>query len=570
MYGKGLNSLRIRFTLMMATVTMLMVVVATAVELSHDPGLTQRLALGFLGLLAVAATGLTYFMTGKLTRPIENLRASTEAIARGDFNTAVNVECSCEVGGLADSFRMMVQRLNSNVTRINTLAFEDGITGLPNRTVLNDVLKNIADMQGALLFIDLDNFKQVNDTLGHERGDQLLLQVADRLVGEGLEMTASSAGDCLSPLGEMRANSQACRMLFRWAGDEFIALVGGATDKQDIARIAEQMIASTERPFMLGEHMVRISASIGIALLHEDSGNAAEIIKFADIAMYEAKNAGRARISFFNDQMRERAMERAELEADLETAIENRELRVHYQPKIAIGDLSMEGVEALVRWQHPRRGLLYPSAFIAIAEACGLVGKIGAEVLRIVAEDQKIWRRMNIRRRVSVNVCPSQFSDPDFSGNVLSYLAQLQLPADLIELELTETIATADPGRTTVQLNALKDAGVRIAIDDFGVGYSNLSHLYSLPFDVLKLDRSLICDLSVNLSAQTIVAAAITMAHGLGHQVVAEGVETVEQFAILKAMQCDCAQGFLFSRPVDAAELEDVSPTHILSRQQAA
>ena len=559
MQGQGLNSIRVRFTLMVGIASLLIVGAALLFWPSANVGQGVMVPVLVLVAMAGASTALTWVMTGKLTGLIRNLKDSTDAIARGQYDAEVKVDCNCEIGGLADSFRQMVLRLNSNVDQINSLAYQDGITGLPNRTVLNEILNRIDGLKAVVMFIDLDHFKQVNDTLGHERGDQLLRLAAERIVEEGLGRSVLSMEECLTPLtsGSFRSEKiNNCRMLFRWAGDEFIATVGGMPDDATVARIASDIIKAIERPFQLDEHSVRIGASIGIARFGADTHDPGEIINFADLAMYESKNNGRGRYAFFNEDLRRQAIDRADLENALHSALEKDELRVHYQPRVTLQGGACKSVEALVRWQHPERGLLYPGVFIDIAEKSGLLDRIGREVLRIAAEDMKRWKREGIDRRVAINVCPSQFLNVGFSDQLLAYMDHLGISGDMLEVELTETIAMADPERAATHLYKLRAAGITIAIDDFGVGYSNLASLYSLPFDILKLDKSLIEAIDHDRKAQTIVAATIAMAHDLGHEVVAEGVESEHQAEILVIMGCDQVQGYHFARPMAADDLD--------------
>jgi two-component system CheB/CheR fusion protein len=565
-FGQGLNSLRVRFTLMVAVLgTLIAAIAALWFSLGIQSQNPVLLWLSTAGLLTsiMAAAGLTYVMTGNLTRPIESLRASTEAIARGDLDAPVSVECNCEVGGLADSFKAMVARLNANVSRIHTLAYEDGITGLPNRTVLDDVLSDVGRLRGGgILFIDLDRFKQVNDLFGHQVGDNLLRRAAQRMLGQGLGMGEEALRTCFSGIGPVAEQAPDGRMLFRFAGDEFVALVPGPVSGGELCDIAGRLIDSLRAPFLIDGQKLEIGCSIGIARIGVDSDDASELSKFADQAMYEAKRSGRNRYVLFNEELRAAVHDRSELERDLSQAVDNGEIRVHYQPKFSIEDETIAGVEALVRWQHPTRGLLGPGTFLDIAEAKGLLDKIGREVFRLSAVQLHHWRSSGFDTRIAINVCPSQFLNPAFAANILSFARELGVePRDFV-LEITETVAMSDSLAADDQVRRLKEAGFGIAIDDFGIGYSNLSQLYKLKFDSLKIDKSLIDNIDTDVEARRIVAFSIGMAHDLGQTVVAEGIERRQQLDVLAALHCDYIQGFLLGRPMpgDAVQAAFAQP----------
>ncbi|SHL47041.1 bifunctional diguanylate cyclase/phosphodiesterase [Roseibium suaedae] len=547
-FGKGLNSLRVRFALM-SGVFGAAAACAAAWSSSHLHG--DLVILGVTCLVILSAAAITYLMTGNLTRPIENLRATTEAIAKGDYETPVNVECLCEVGGLAASFDKMVTRLNANVARIRTLAYEDTITGLPNRAVLEETLDGQRDLSGALLFIDLDHFKQVNDAYGHAAGDMILRAAAKRLLEQGLQIDESE-------------NAPDQPALFRFAGDEFVAILPGA-GRAEAAVVARRIIEAMNEPFAFGGQMIQIGASVGAAILNEDAYTAEDLIKFADLAMYEAKTQGRGQVVVFDQMMKERAVKRARLTADFVSGLERDELEVHFQPKIRLRDGAISSVEALVRWRHPELGLLFPGDFLEIAAENGLLPKLGQQVMRKSAEYIRHWKKAGSPMVVAINVCPGQFSNEKFAdGLILFCLSQQVSPSDF-EIELTETVAMQDVDKARRQLERLKSAGFGIAIDDYGIGYSNLSQLYRLPFDHLKIDRSIIETISSDPNAEVLISSVIETAHRLGHTVTAEGVETSQQLEALRRLGCDNVQGYLTGRPAPA---EDI--TSILLKQRTA
>lgn len=561
--GRGLNSLRVRFTIMIGAFCSLVAGLMFYLLEYRNGGVAHSLtAAGYLKLLAsiAAASGFTYYMTGRLTRPIQNLKASTEAIAAGDYDTVVAVDCNCEVGGLADSFRKMVARLNNNVSKINKLAYEDGITGLPNRAVLDEILDRNHQLIGHILFIDLDRFKQVNDLYGHQVGDKLLQLASTRMLVDGLQMTIESLNRCLTP-DTVGIESTGCRLLFRFAGDEFVILVTGKSSEDDVTHVARRLINSLSEPFMIDQSQIQIGASVGIAALSHGASSASDTLKYADMAMYEAKSHGRGTYAVFDDQMRARAIDRAELERDFVSAIENDEIVVHYQPKIGLRSGRVEGYEALVRWAHPVRGLLYPGSFLEVVGAGGGSERIGRQVMSLVGQDIPKLRSLGLSARVAVNVSPTQFADDGFAERLTDYVASLGVEPDDFELEVTESVAMLDLEKARQHLLALKDAGFRVSIDDFGMGFSNLAQLSKLPYNSLKIDRSLVQDIATNHDSRIIVSAIIAMAHGLGHTVVAEGVETEAQVKALGMLGCDIAQGYHFGRPVSILDLITTAPS---------
>lgn len=562
--GRGLNSLRVRFTIMIGVFCSLVAALEFLLLESQDGVSYTLTALGYGGLIAsiAAAASFTYFMTGQLTRPIQNLRASTEAIASGDYGAIVTVDCNCEVGGLAESFRKMVARLNDNVSKINTLAYEDGVTGLPNRAVLDEILDRNRELKGHVLFIDLDRFKQVNDLYGHQVGDRLLQMASTRMLVDGLQMTAEGMNRCLTP-ENVDLESAACRLLFRFAGDEFVVLVIGAMGEEGVTDLAQRLINSLAEPFEIDERQIQIGASVGIAVLGHEAVGTADTLKYADMAMYEAKSRGRGTFAVFDDQMRAKAIDHAELERDFCHAIENDEIVVHYQPKINLLSGGVEGYEALVRWAHPVRGLLYPSSFLDIVGAGHGLERIGRKVMSIAAHDISKLRASGVSSRVAVNICPTQFADDDFADRLTDYVMSLGVEPSYFELEVTEAVAMQDIEKARQHLSTLRDVGFKLSIDDFGMGFSNLAQLSKLPYDSLKIDHSLVQDISVNHDSRIIVSAIVAMAHGLGHTVVAEGVETAAQLEILRTLGCDTVQGYYLGMPVPFRDLatETCSPS---------
>ncbi len=562
MQGQGLNSIRNRFTLLVGGLVTVTAAVLMLLDHSIDFGnmTWSELAMS----CAAAAVGpaiVTYFMAGKLTNLIGQLRASTEAIAAGDFDAPVDVNCACEIGGLADSFRAMVKRLNANILRMNVLAYSDRVTELPNRAVITHVLQRALaansgpPLTGALMFIDLDRFKQVNDSLGHEAGDELLRQASARILTRGLNRTPETIDSCMTPFGELCDRPPTDIVFCRFAGDEFVALLPGVVSREELEEVAARIIQALAEPFRLGNTEVRIGASIGIACTPGDTRDPAELTNFADLAMYAAKEMGRNTFAFFDGTLREAALTRANIESDLRRALRNNELTIHYQPKVGCGSNELRGVEALVRWQHPLRGLLMPKDFISVAEQSGLIEELGCNVAYLAMRQAAEWKRNGQPVTISINVSGLQFKRHDFLDRVRHGLAQTGADAAMIEMELTESVALNDLGHTMQTLQQLRDLGFRIAIDDFGCGFSNLSQLAQLPFDTLKIDRSLVERIGGDNKAESVIKAIISMGRNLGHEIVAEGVETLKQLAFLQQQQCDVVQGFLVARAMPAEAL---------------
>jgi diguanylate cyclase len=302
-------------------------------------------------------------------------------------------------------------------------------------------------------------------------------------------------------------------------------------------------------------HDVTVGASVGIAIAPDDTDSAAELLTFADLAMYSAKQAGKSRCTFFDQRIRQVILERAGIESDLRRALDGDELLLHFQPKVDTHTLQLAGVEALVRWQHPQRGLLLPAAFIDTAEQVGLMARLGRQVLELAVAQARRWLDAGRPWPVAVNVSPSQFADPGFVPLVLDTLQRHRLPAQLLTIEITESVAMADFNATARRLAVLREAGVTVAIDDFGIGFSNLSQLSRLPLDVLKIDRSLVIEIGRSDKSEAIIRAVVGMAHALGYRTVAEGIDAPQQVAFLRGVGCHALQGYLFGRPMPPAEL---------------
>jgi diguanylate cyclase (GGDEF)-like protein/PAS domain S-box-containing protein len=425
-------------------------------------------------------------------------------------------------------------------------AQHDLVTNLPNRLLLNDRICQsiyLARQQNrpiAVIFLDLDRFKYINDSLGHAIGDQLLQSVSKRLLA-GLR-----GSDTVS----------------RQGGDEFVILLSEIADVEDLTMSARKILLLLNASHSIGGQELSIGGSIGISVYPADGEDAETLIKNADTAMYHAKGKGRNNFQFFKKEMNLKVVERQTLESSLRRALEREEFLLHYQPKVNLDRSEITGVEALIRWQHPDRGLVPPSQFVPIAEDCGLILQVGRWVLREACRQCRAWQNAGLSRLpVAVNVSAVEFRDKGFAERVRSVLSETDLEARYLELELTEGVLMEDAESIVSVLQELKIMGIRLAVDDFGTGYSSLSYLRQFPIDVLKIDQSFVHQITADPGDSTIVSTIINMGKSLRYLVVAEGVETQEQRAYLQAEHCAEGQGYLFSPPLAAADFAHLLQT---------
>ena len=511
------------------------------------------------GMIALPVL-VNYFAARKLAGMIRSLRDSTQALVAGDFDRPVEVDCNCEVGGLADGFRAMVERLNSNILRMNVLAYTDAVTGLPNRSVISHILglaKQVTSEEcaAAMMFIDLDGFKRVNDTLGHDAGDELLFQAAQRIIRQGLGLEPSDLDQCTTTFGELCQICPTRPVFARFAGDEFVMVLPGRHSRQELEGIADRILASLNDAFTIYSSEVSISASMGIARLPEDTVDPEQLLAFSDIAMYAAKEAGRNAFVFFDAALKRKMLERNLMERELQRSLETGGFELHFQPKFDARTMTVTGVEALARWNCPGLGPIAPEVFIRLAEQCGLMAPMGDAVLRQAMQHARAWAEGGMPLPVAVNVSPVQFEQAEFVQQVEALLEETGLPAHLLELEITETIAMTDFKRTRLQIEALRALGIRISIDDFGNGYSNLSQLARLKHDTLKVDRSLVSSIGEPGRTDAMWLAIFNIATALGQRVIAEGVESLEQLVYLRKLGCHELQGYLLARPMPGTQL---------------
>ena len=502
--------------------------------------------------LAVVALAAVAMVQRLLVRPIQALGDAAREIEAGNFDSPMLASTrSDELGDLIRTFGRMRDSVARHDRDIRRVAYSDALTGLSNRLAFRESLdQRLRALQGAgrqlaLVFADLDDFKRVNDTLGHEAGDEVLLQVASRIDQAVKSVRGADA------------------MVARFGGDEFVVLLQAADAEPDgdvrgmVTRLAEALVRDLGEPMLLHGRQVFLGSSVGIALFPDDAGTASLLMKNGDIAMYQAKVAGKNCYRFYSRTMDQAVERRVRMEHDLRGAWDRGELSLAYQPIFRTRDRVLVGAEALLRWHHPEDGAIAPSVFIEVAEQSGLIEAIGPEVLRSACREAAGWRTPGGAGEppfVSVNVSPRQLRSGDLVKQVADALDESGVAAERLHVELTETAVISDEANATGLLARLRQLGVRVWLDDFGTGYSSLSHLRRVQVDGLKIDRSFITDLLRDPDDLALTSAIIAMAHSMGITVVAEGVERQGQFDLLRERDCDLAQGYWLGQPVSAAE----------------
>src|SRR3954470_20748120 len=492
-------------------------------------------AMTLLGLILVAFA--TWRAAGRITQPLARLDDAAGRLAAGE-HVQVRVRGDDELARLATSFNDMVGKIVEREQRITQLAFNDVLTGLPNRTMFQQQLEHLfraSEGNGSLFALhclDLDQFKVINDTLGHPAGDTLLVEAGRRVL-------EAARGHFVARLG----------------GDEFIVLQTVGDDRNAIDRLARDILDAMAQPLAIDGNELVPSTSIGIAIAPQDGGDGQTLLRNADLALYRAKEAGRGTFAFFEESLNERAQQRRQLESDLRTAIERDEFELHYQPLFDLEQNRICSFEALIRWNHPTRGQISPADFIPVAEDTGLIVPIGAWVVREACAQAAHWPE---HIRVAVNVSPVQFHRGSLNETILRALADSGLAPARLEVEITESIFLEGGDATLRLLHSLRSLGVRVALDDFGTGYSSLSYLQSFPFDKLKIDRSFIQNLLTRDGASAIVRAITELAHALNIETTAEGVEETAQLMELRAHGCSSVQGFLFAEPMTASDVDQL------------
>lgn len=503
--------------------------------------------LGAVGLLAI------WYLQQMLVRPIRQLADAARAIEAGDYEgDRPDSRRSDEVGELVRAFGRMSDSIARHDREVRRMAYTDALTGLTNRLAFRETLDQRllmlrgAGRQLALLFADIDDFKRVNDTLGHEAGDEVLLQFANRI----RETVERMGGDEA--------------LLARFGGDEFVILIQNGDVRASATRLAEELVAELGRPIAVQGRQVFLGTSIGITLSPEDASDATALMKNGDIAMYQAKLAGKNGYRFYSRAMDYAVERRVHMEQELRGAWERGELSLAYQPVYRLADRSIVGAEVLLRWRHPELGLVAPSVFIDVAEQSGLIESIGRRVMRSACSEAMRWKQYcpeGDSLFVSVNLSPRQLRSGDLPEMVAECLRTSGLPAARLHLELTETAVMGDELQAASMLVRLHSTGVKVWLDDFGTGFSGLNHLRRVPVDGVKIDRSFIADLQRDPDDLALTTAIIAMAHSLGITVVAEGIERQVQYELLRERGCDLAQGYWLSYPVTASEFAQLLAT---------
>lgn len=479
-----------------------------------------------------AVIALSGFVAKGITSPIAKLDEAARKFSSGE-RTFVAVETQDEVGRLAESFNFMVDAIEERERKISHIALHDILTGLPNRKLFAEqmefALARVDSTGGFVMgYLDLDNFKLVNDTLGHPIGDGLLKQIAERLK-------------------QQLPND----IIARLSGDEFAIMSNSGEAGASYVNFAQKLNQLFDEPFMVDGHTVPIQPSIGFAIAPNDGQTVTELLKNADLALYRAKQEGKGCYQFFEPAMDEQARKRRQVEIDLRNAIKTGQFELYYQPLYSLEKERLTGFEALLRWIHPERGLVNPLEFIGVAEETNLIIPIGEWVIREACRQAALWPE---ELRMAVNISPLQFRSANLSNVIIQALAASGISPSRLELEITESIFIENVESTLRCLHNLRNVGVRIALDDFGTGYSSLSYLRSFPFDKIKIDRSFVMDLQSGAPASAIIRAITTLADALGMETLAEGVEFKEQADLLRNEGCQQVQGFFYSRPVPSRE----------------
>ena len=491
-----------------------------------------------------------------LVKPIQKLNQAAKEIGRGKLLVPISVDTRDEIGDLANTFKEMGENLNHYHEQVHYIAYHDSLTGLPNRLMFKDYLKRATaearrNMQElSILFLDLDNFKRINDSLGHIAGDKLLEAFADRL------QSCLRETDIVSHTPTADSSES---VMARLAGDEFTILLPRTSGPASAQRVARRVLELMAEPFVINKQELYVSTSIGIALFPDDGTNADDLMKNADIAMYHAKKSGRNNFQYFSEQLNDELLNKLKIENKLRRAVENNELEVFYQPQMSLNSGQIEGAECLLRWKDEELGMISPDIFIPIAEEYGLIIDITEWLIRDITVRAHKWRKQYEHPiTMAINISAVHFCGNDLKGLINRTIHATGYDPEYLEVELTETSILQDPELAIETLGQIQSMGLQTSLDDFGTGYSSLNYLMQLPLNKLKIDRSFIMNMDKGEKGTAIVSAIIAMAHSLGLEVIAEGVEDGEHVQMLRKMKCDIVQGYFIARPMPAEEFEQL------------
>lgn len=522
----------------------------------YTASLEQTIVIGFMTSLLLILLGvlMTVMSARRIVDPIKEVALLANQIGEDNYKKALTYEYQDEIGELVDSFNNMSERLElaedereRSQNQLEYMALYDALTTLPNRTLLMDRLNHLLNQSERqqtkflVIFIDLDNFKKVNDTLGHDSGDELLIELAVRL--KRVIRSQDSVG--------------------RLSGDEFVCLLGDLHHINDGSQVLDKIINVFKTPFVVGGRNLMMTASIGISVYPNDGNISGELLKKADSAMYHSKKIGRNTFSYFSAQMNQNLARRLAVEEQMHSGIDKHEYTVVYQPKVRLSDEIVVGFEALLRWNNSELDDINPEEFIPIAEQTGFIDQLGDFVFHQAAKDiQTINHLYGTELNVAINVSPRQLRQNNFIESINDYLALDETSVRNIDLEITEGVLMSGIPNIHEQLKRLSQSGIQIVMDDFGTGYSSLSYLRNYPFNVLKIDRSFIQDIGIDDEDDALIKAIVNMSHSLNIEVIAEGAETLDQVNYLKQIGCDYVQGFYFGKPMCLDELQSRIETH--------
>jgi diguanylate cyclase (GGDEF)-like protein len=541
MQGVTLKSRAVAFAFCVGAVAFILSVTSASATI-YDPQAIARALIAAIVCAVLSWASAERALSG-VAEAVDGVIERVAAGAEGDLSSPTPQAVGRALPQLAVALDGMFDQVRGNLERATTMALFDPVTALPNRIHFrNELERAIKDLPetgiGALAFIDLDEFKAVNDSLGHASGDQVLAKVANRLRAVAAIESARHAGSA----GET--------IVGRLAGDEFTVYFPRLEDRDDAARVGAALLEAIARPFAIGDQQVSVGASIGLALWPEDGTTSTTIMRAADVAMYHAKSQGRGQFHLYDDSLAERMAKRSQLESELRSAITNNEFLIVYQPQVSLSDGRLDAVEGLLRWNHPVDGLRLPNSFLRCAEESGLIHDIGDWAIDSLAQRVAMWPNNGLAPRMTVNLTARQIGRDDFFIRLSEALNRHKADLALIEFEIVESVLL-DCGPATIQhIAQLREGGARVAIDNFGAGASSLSQLRALPFDSIKLDGSLIADIERDKAARELAQAVVSMIHSLGARAIAGGVETQGQLDVLRVMGCDAAQGYAIAPPM--------------------